>query len=71
MVQSVCADLSLETATLDEHQTLEFVLCRDFVCFRPLRVEASTVDILAALEGQTRAQQAFREWLRSALQGML
>jgi hypothetical protein len=71
IVRGMEADLHLEAATLDAHQTLELVLCRDFVCFRPLRLTAHEVDIAAALEGQAYAQQVLQEHLRSAIQGLL
>lgn len=71
MVQSVCADLHLEDATLDAHQTLELVVCRDLVCFRPLRIDGQEIDIPAALEGQENAQQALKEQLTSVLQPLL
>ena len=70
IVQQVSAELQIETVTLDAEQTLELVLCNDFVCFRPLRLPAQTVDIAAALAGQSEAQQALREWLQAALQGL-
>jgi len=70
IVQQVSAELQIETVTLDAEQTLELVLCNDFVCFRPLRLSAQTVDIAAALAGQPEAQQALREWLQAALQGL-
>jgi hypothetical protein len=71
MVQSVDADLHLETATLDANQTLELVLCREFVCFRPLRIDGKEVNIPAALEGQTEAQEAFKVRLQAALKDLL
>ena len=70
IVQQVSAELQIETVTLDAEQTLELVLCNDFVCFRPLRIATPAVDILAALAGQPEAQQALREWLQAALQGL-
>jgi hypothetical protein len=70
IVQQVSAELQIETVTLDAEQTLELVLCNDFVCFRPLRLPAQTVDLAAALAGQSEAQQALREWLQAALQGL-
>jgi hypothetical protein len=70
-VQSVCADLHLDDATLDAHQTLELVLCCDFVCFRSLRIDGQEIDIPAALDGQVNAQQALKEQLTSALQALL
>ena len=70
IVHQVSAALQIETVTLDTEQTLELVLCNDFVCFRPLRIPTQTVDILAALAGQPEAQQALRQWLQAALQGL-
>ena len=70
IVQRVSADLQIETVTLDTEQTLDLVLCNDFVCFRPLRIPAQTVDIPAALAGQPEAQRALQEWLHAALQGL-
>ena len=67
-MQQVSAELQIETVTLDAEQTLELVLCNDFVCFRPLSIPAQTVNIAAALAGQPEAQQALREWLQAALQ---
>ena len=71
IVHQVNAELQIETVTLDTEQTLELVLCNDFVCFRPLRITTQVVDIPAVLAGQPKAQQALREWLQSALQGLL
>jgi len=70
VVSQVSAELQIEGVTLDTEQTLELVLCNDFVCFRPLRLTTQAVDIPAALAGQPEAQQALREWLQSALQGL-
>ena len=70
IVSQVSAELHIETVTLDTEQTLELVLCNDFVCFRPLCITAQAVDIPAALAGQPEAQQALQEWLQSALQGL-
>ena len=69
IVQQVSAELQIETVTLDTTQTLELVLCNDFVCFRPLRITTQAVDIPAALAGQPEAQQALQKWLQAALQG--
>ena len=71
MVRHVHPDLHIEAATLDGQHTLELVLCRDFVCFRPLHIGVDTVDIPAALAGQESAQQAMQKYLQSALQGLL
>ena len=68
IVQQVHPELQIETVMLDTEQTLELVLCNDFVCFRPLRITTQAVDIPAALGGQPEAQQALREWLQAALQ---
>jgi len=70
IVHQVSAELQIETVTLDAEQTLELVLCNDFVCFRPLRIPIQAIDIPAALQGQPEAQQALREWLQSALQSL-
>ena len=70
IVQQVNSELQIETATLDAEQTLELILCNDFVCFRPLRITTQAVDIPAALAGQPEAQQALQEWLHAALQGL-
>jgi len=70
IVQQVNPELQIETVTLDTEQTLELILCNDFVCFRPLRITTQAVDIPAALAGQAEAQQALQEWLQSALQGL-
>lgn len=70
IVQQVSAELQIETVTLDPEQTLEVVLCNDFVCYRPLRITAQVVDIPAALAGQPEAQQALQKWLQSALQSL-
>ena len=70
MVHQVSAELQIETVSLDPEQTLELVLCNDFVCFRPLRITTQAIDIPAALAGQPEAQQALQEWLQAALQGL-
>ena len=70
IVHQVSAELQIETATLDTEQTLELVLCNDFVCFRPLRIPVQEVDVPAALTGQPEAQQALREWVHSSLQSL-
>ena len=71
MVQSVDAELHLEAATLDANQILELVLCREFVCFRPLRIDGKEVNIPAALEGQTEAREAFKVRLQGALKDLM
>lgn len=70
IVRHVSPELQIETVTLDVQHTLELVLCNDFICFRPLRIPTQAVDIPAALAGQPEAQQALREWLHAALQGL-
>ena len=70
MVRHVSPELQIDTVSLDPEQTLELVLCNDFVCFRPLRIPTQAVDIPAALAGQPEAQQALQEWLQTALQGL-
>jgi len=47
------------------------VLCREFICFRPLHISAQDVDIPAALDGEPQAQQALQSYLRTALQGLI
>lgn len=69
IVRQVNAELQIETATLDAEQTLEVVLCNDFVCLRPIRISSQAVDIPAALAGQPEAQRALQAWLRVALTG--
>jgi hypothetical protein len=71
IVHSIGAELQVEEATLDAQQTLTLVLCNETMCFRPLRIPAQEVDVAAALAGQPRAQHAFQERLRSALQGVV
>jgi len=71
IVHSISTELHIEEATLDAQQTLTLVLCNDTTCFRPLRITAQEVDVAAALAGQPRAQHAFQERLRSALQGVV
>jgi len=71
LVHSVSTELHIEEATLDAQQTLTLVLCNEAICFRPLHITSQEVDILAALAGQTRAQQVFQARLHSALEGMV
>ena len=71
VVQSMEADLFIESATLDAQQTLELVLCREYVCFRPLQISARDVNVSAALEGDAGAQQALKAHLQTTLQGLL
>ncbi len=70
-VQDLNPNLQIEAASLDAEQTLELVLCRDFICFRPLRISVQEVDIPAALSGQSEAQHALQTYLRTALPGLL
>ena len=67
IVQRVSADLQVEDAQLDADQTLEVVLCREFVCFRPIRIASQDVDVQAALDGQPEAQAVLQARLRAAL----
>jgi hypothetical protein len=71
VVHSISAELHIEEATLNAQQTLTLVLCNDTTCFQPLHITAQEVDIAAALAGQSAAQQALQQRLRSALQGMV
>jgi hypothetical protein len=71
IVQRVYPDLQLEAATLDAQQTLELVLCRDFVCFRPLYIRREDVDVVAALAGQEEAQRAMQALLQTALHSFI
>lgn len=70
IVQVLGDDVHLETARLEADQTLEVVLCRDFICFRPFRITTNDVDIPAALAGQPEARQALQQHLRTSLEGM-
>ena len=71
IVQGVNPNLEVEEARLDEQQSLEVVLCREFICFRPLHISVQDVDIPAALDGEPQAQQALQSYLRTALQGFI
>ena len=71
IVRQVSAELQIETVTLDAQQTLELVLCNDFVCLRPLHITAQEVDIPAALAGQPEAQQALRAVAADSPPGVL
>lgn len=71
LVQDMADDLHVEEASLDAQHTLEVVLCRDTICFRPLQVTMQEVDVTAALDGQAEAQHALQAHLRQALHGML
>ena len=71
IIQGVNPNLEVEEARLDEQQSLEVVLCREFICFRPLHISVQDVDIPAALDGEPQAQQALQSYLRTALQGLI
>ncbi len=71
LVDSMGAGLHVEEASLDAQQTLEVVLCRDTICFRPLQITMQEVDVAAALAGDAEAQQALQAHFRQVLQGML
>jgi hypothetical protein len=71
IVRGLGDDMHLETARFEADQTLEVILCRDFICFRPLRITMDDVDIPAALAGEPEAQQALQQHLRTSLEGML
>lgn len=71
LVAGLGGDLHVEEASLDAQQTLEVVLCRDTICFRPLHITMQEVDIAAALNGQADAQFALQGHLRQVLHGML
>ena len=71
IVQGVNPNLQVEEARLDAQQSLEVVLCREFLCFRPLHISVQEVDIPAALDGEPQAQQALQSYLRTALQGLI
>lgn len=69
IIQRVSDDLFVESATLDTQKTLELVLCREFVCYRPMQITSAIVDCLAALDGDPVAQQALTTYLKTALGG--
>ena len=71
LVQAMDSDLYVEDASLDAQHTLELILCRDTICFRPLRITMQEVDVTAALDGQAEAQQALQAHLHQALQDRL
>lgn len=71
VVQRLRPDLHVEEATLNAQQTLEVVLCNDFVCLRPLRIASQEVDIQAALAGDEEAQNVLCAWLQRALHGVV
>ena len=70
VVRELGGDIFVESARFDTH-TLELVLCREFVCFRPLHITEREVDITAALTGDVIAQQALGKHLQSKLEGLL
>jgi hypothetical protein len=71
IVQGVNPNLEVEAARLDAQQSLEVVLCREIICFRPLHIAVQDVDIPAALDGEPQAHQALQSYLRTALQGLI
>jgi len=71
LVQGVAGDLHVEEASLDAQHTLEVVLCRETICFRPLQITMQDADVSAALDGEPEAQQALQAHLRQTLRGML
>jgi hypothetical protein len=71
VVQRMDGSLHVEDASLDAQHTLEVVLCRDTICFRPLQITMQDVDVTAALDGRAEAQRALQAYLRQALHGML
>jgi len=71
LVQGMGSHLHVEDASLDAQQTLEVILCRDTICFRPLQITMQEVNVTAALDGQAEAQQALQAHLWQALHGML
>ena len=71
VVRALDDDLFVESVTLDSHDNLELVLCREFVCFRPLLISTGEVDVAAALQGNLIAQQTLGKHLRSKLEGWL
>jgi hypothetical protein len=70
LVEGMGGGLYVEEASLDAQQTLAVILCRDTICFRPVQITRQDVDVSAALEGQTEAQQALQARLRQALHEM-
>ena len=71
IVRRLSDDLFIDSARLDAQHNFELVLCREYVCFRPLHITAQEVDIPAALAGDVVAQQALEKHLQSALAGLL
>ncbi len=70
VIRHVSPDVQLEAATMDA-QGLELVLCRDLMCFQPLRISPQEVDIAAALAGDPIALRALQYHLRTLLQKFL
>lgn len=70
IVQGVSADLFVESAALDAQKTLELVLCRESVCYRPMQITQGMVDCMAALDGDPAARQALQTYLSSTLAGL-
>ena len=70
IVKRVSCDLFVESAEFDAQKTLELVLCREFVCYRPMQITSAKVDCAAALDGDVVAQQALTAFLTSALERM-
>jgi hypothetical protein len=71
IVEGVHPNLEVEEARLDAQQSLEIVLCREFICFRPMYISVRDVDIPAALDGEPQAQQALQSYLRTVLQDLV
>lgn len=71
VVHALDDDLYVESARLDTHDNLELVLCREFVCFRPLHISPGEVDVAAALQGNLIAQQTLGKHLQAKLEGLL
>jgi hypothetical protein len=71
IVEGVDPNLEVEEARLDAQQNLEVVLCREFICFRPMYILVRDVDIPAALDGEPQAQQALQSYLRTVLQDLV
>ncbi|ETW98578.1 MAG: hypothetical protein ETSY1_18285 [Candidatus Entotheonella factor] len=71
LVKDMADDLYVEEASLNAQHTLEVVLCREMICFRPVRITMQEVDVTAALDGQAEAQHALQAHLRQAMHGML
>jgi hypothetical protein len=70
IVQCVSSDLFVESAVIDAEKTLELVLCREFVCYRPMQITPGMVDSMAALDGDPVAQRALQTYVASALEGV-